>query len=162
MLFLNTVGLSAFSDAEAILCYYPIRGEPNVLPLAEHAIRLGKKVAFPISHIKERQLSFHEIKSLSDLTTGAYKIPEPSEMLPEITDFSKALCIVPALAFDVRGVRLGYGGGYYDKFLSTFNGTAIGLAYNDFYVNKLPSEPHDAMVSIIVTENGGYFSCEKK
>lgn len=161
-LFSNTVATSTFIETDVILCYYPVRGEPNVLPLAIHALELGKTVAFPVSHIKERQLTFHPIKNLSDLTTGAYKIPEPSKTLPMISDFSNTLCIVPALAFNKNGKRLGYGGGYYDRFLSSFNGTSVGLVYSQFYADHIPTDPHDAAVDIIITENGGYISREKK
>ena len=157
MLLSNTLKAPAFKEAKVILCYYPVRGEPGILPIATYAIGLGKKVAFPISHPKERRLSFHVINSLSDLSSGAYNIPEPLEELPIVTDFSDSLCIVPALAFDRTGRRLGYGGGYYDRFLSTFNGTSAGLAYSQFFVDKIPTDAHDAAVDIIITENGGYY-----
>ena len=161
-LFANTIALSAFKDSDVILCYSPVRGEPNILPIADYALKHGKKVAFPISHVKEKQLTFHEITSISDLNVGTYNIPEPSEALPKITDFSKTLCIVPALAFDCLGFRLGYGGGYYDRFLSSFNGTSLGLVYSQLYTKALPTDIFDAIVDIIVTENGGYFSNEQK
>ena len=160
-LFSNASNHSAFLEAETLLCFSPVRGEPNILPLAEYALSLGKAVAFPISHTNERHLSFHKINSLTELTKGAYNIPEPPETFPEITDFSNAICIVPALAFDRRGKRLGYGGGYYDRFLSNFNGISIGLAYSDFFVPCLPTDAHDAQINIIITENGEYFPYEQ-
>lgn len=160
-LFLNSVATPQFASADTILCYYPVRKEPNILPIVEYALKQGKKVAFPISHTTERHLSFHIISELSQLSVGTYNIPEPSAELPEITDFSNALCLVPALAFDKNGRRLGYGGGYYDRFLSCFNGVSMGLAYSNFYVDDLPTEAHDAAVDIMITENGGYFHNEK-
>lgn len=159
-LFKNAVAAPQFASADTILCYYPVRKEPNILPIAEYALKLKKKVAFPISHKAERHLSFHIISELSELSVGAYNIPEPSASLPEITDFSNTLCLVPALAFDKNGRRLGYGGGYYDRFLSVFNGVSMGLSYSNFYVDDLPTETHDATVDIIITENGGYFHNE--
>ena len=156
-LFEKTAELRIFKEAETLLCYYPVRGEPDILPLARYALELGKKVAFPISHVSDIRLSFHVISNLSELTRGTYNIPEPSEAATEITDFSESLCIVPALAFDKEGHRLGYGAGYYDRFLSSFNGVSIGLAYSQFYVDKIPFDKHDASVNIIITEDGGYF-----
>lgn len=156
-LFEKTAELRIFKEAETLLCYYPVRGEPDILPLAQYTLELGKKVAFPISHVSDKRLSFHVISNLSELTRGTYNIPEPSEAAAEITDFSGSLCIVPALAFDKEGHRLGYGAGYYDRFLSSFNGVSIGLAYSQFYVDKIPFDKHDASVNIIITENGGYF-----
>ena len=161
-IFSNAALLPEYLKASTILCYYPIRREPNILPLIRHSQMLGKTVAFPISHVDERRLSFHAISDLSELTMGAYGIPEPPAELPEIADFTDALCLVPALAFDVNGRRLGYGGGYYDRFLSNFQGISIGLAYSSFFVDTIPAEPHDATVDIIITENGGYFPYEKR
>lgn len=161
-LFSNAAITSQFQKAKTILCYYPIRKEPNVIPLVRHAQDLGKTIAFPISHVEERRLSFHAVSDVSELVVGAYGIPEPLKDLPEITDFSNSLCLVPALAFDKNGRRLGYGGGYYDRFLSSFDGISMGLAYSLFYVESLPTEAHDATVDIIITENGGYFPYEKQ
>jgi len=160
-LFSNTAALPQFKEAKVLLCYYPINGEPNIIPLARHALSLGKKVAFPISHVKEKRLSFHVINDISCLKIGAYGIPEPPIELPEVTDFSYALCIVPALAFDANGYRLGYGGGYYDRFLSEFDGISLGLTYSFFYVDSVPTETHDASVDIIITEKGEAFIGEK-
>ena len=86
-----------------------------------------------------------------------YGIPEPPEHLPEITDFNGAFCVVPALAFSKNGQRLGYGGGYYDRFLSDFDGVSAGLCYSDFFINKLPAEKHDIALDIIVSEKGVFF-----
>lgn len=161
-IFSNAAIIPQYLQAKTILCYYPIRREPNIIPLVRHAQELGKTVCFPISHVNERRLSFHAISDLSELTMGAYGIPEPPSELPEITDFSDSLCLVPALAFDKSGLRLGYGGGYYDRFLFEFKGFSMGLAYSGFFVDTLPADPHDAKVDIIITENGGYFPYEKR
>ena len=158
----NTINLSIFKDAKTLLCYYPVRGEPDILSIARHALKLEKKVAFPISHVEDRRLSFHIIGDLEDLTVGTYNIPEPSAELEEVVDFKDALCIVPALSFNKSGQRLGYGGGYYDRFLSHFDGISVGVAYSDFLTTNLPVEPHDATVDIIITENGGYFTYEQR
>lgn len=161
-LFSNAAILPQYLDSDLLLCYYPIKREPNILPLIRHAQTLGKTVAFPISHVEERRLSFHAVSDLSELVTGAYGIPEPPEWLPEIGAFTNALCLVPALAFDRKGHRLGYGGGYYDRFLSGFDGITLGLAYSSFFVDTVPSEDHDASVDIIITEKGGYFPYEER
>ncbi|MBQ8850359.1 MAG: 5-formyltetrahydrofolate cyclo-ligase [Clostridia bacterium] len=159
-LFSNAAALPQFKEANTLLCYYPIKGEPNILPLVRHAQALGKAIAFPISHIKERRLSFHVLSDLSELVIGAYGIPEPPCELPVVTSFANSLCLVPALAFDKSGYRLGYGGGYYDRFLPDFNGVSLGLAYSAFFVDRLPVEDHDSTVDIIITENGGFFPYE--
>ena len=148
---------TAFISADTVLCYYSVKGEPDVLPIAKYALNLGKKVAFPISHIEDRMLTFHIVTSLSELTEGAYGIPEPNVKAPAPTVSKNTVCIVPALAFDKNGKRLGYGGGYYDRFLSTFDGVAIGLAYNCFIAQELPTDEYDATMDIIITEKGEIF-----
>ena len=158
----RVIDCETFNSADTVLCYYPVKGEPNVLPIAELALKLGKEVAFPISHIAERKLTFHLIDSVSDLKKGTYGIPEPSENAPLLHDLKKAICIVPALAFDKKGKRLGYGGGYYDRFLSKFSGASLGLAYDRFFVDELPADEYDATVDIIITEKGENFFCETK
>ncbi len=156
-LFSNTVALPQFKSAKILLCYYPIKGEPNIIPLIKYAQGIGKQIAFPISHESERHLSFHAISDLSELNHGTYGIPEPPENAPEITDFNGAFCLVPALAFSKNGQRLGYGGGYYDRFLSDFSGVSAGLCYSQFFVDKLPAEEHDIPLDIIISEKGVFF-----
>lgn len=156
-LFSNVISCKCFADADTVLCYYPVKGEPNILPIAEYALKMKKTVAFPISHVQSKKLSFHSVKSLSELKKGAYGIPEPSPESSSPTDLKRAICIVPALAFDKTGKRLGYGGGYYDRFLSEFEGKSIGLAYSIFYVDKLPADEYDATINLIITEKGEVF-----
>lgn len=150
----------SFISADTVLCYFPVKGEPNILPIAEEALRLKKTVAFPISHVESKRLTFHIISSLSELTEGAYRIPEPSAKAPVPTVLQNAVCIVPALAFDKNGKRLGYGGGYYDRFLAEFDGVSMGLAYDSFFVDELPTDSYDMTVNIIITEKGEVFLSE--
>ena len=148
----NTVSQPCFEHADVVLCYYPVRGEPNILPLARRALELGKQVAFPICDPDSCTMTFHKITDLSQLVRGAYSIPEPSPSLPTVTDTSHALCIVPALSFDRGGYRLGYGKGYYDRYLSTFEGFAIGLLYSYFLSSRLPRNEFDRAVKLLITE----------
>ena len=159
-LFTHLVNCEAFKSAHTVLCYYSVKGEPNTLSIAEYALRLGKKVAFPVSHKESKRLTFHYVSALSDLTEGTYGILEPSLDSPSPDKTDKAICIVPALAFDKSGKRLGYGGGYYDRFLSDFQGIAIGLAYDSFLVDKIPTDEYDATMNIIITEKGEVFFSE--
>ena len=162
ILFSQAVSTEAFISADTVLCYYSVKGEPNVLPIAEYALKVGKKVAFPVSHVEDRRLTFHTVSSVSELNIGAYGIPEPSTDAPTPTDLKNSVCIVPALAFDQNGRRLGYGGGYYDRFLAGFEGVSIGLAYSCFIERSLPTDQYDATMDIIITEKGAVFLSEKK
>ena len=93
---------------------------------------------------------------------GAYGIPEPSDKMEVVTDFSECICIVPGLVFDLSGHRLGYGKGYYDRFLKDFTGYSVGLVYSEFILDKLPCEPTDRAVDLMITERGIILPNERK
>ena len=152
VLVLHTLQTKEFRKSKLLLLYAPLSDEPNLLPLAEEAFRAGKQVAFPISHTESHTLSFHTVTSLSELCEGTYGIFEPPVSAPQITDTKNALCIVPALAFDQGGFRLGYGGGYYDRFLTDFRGCKMGVIYSDFITAKVPKGHFDHKVDIMLTE----------
>lgn len=152
ILFDKTVNSEEFKSAEIILAYYPIRNEPDILPIAYHALYCGKKVAFPISHTDTYELSFKFVKDISELNSGAYSIPEPKDTCETYDNEANAFCIVPALAFDRMGYRIGYGKGFYDRFLSNFTGISVGLCYRDFLCDHLPTENTDQKVDMIITD----------
>ena len=112
-------------------------------------------LAFPRVHAKDEPLVFHRWKAGQNLRRGAYGIPEPAKDWP--LAYPKIL-LVPLLAFDRQGHRLGYGGGYYDRTLDFLraNSTvrAIGVAYAGQQVAELPREAHDHPLDAVVTENG--------
>ncbi len=144
--------LPCFQNADTVFFYAPLGSEPNLLPLAELCFRQGKGVAFPVSHTKNHTLSFHTVSSLDELTPSTYGIREPARSLPICRGTSRSLCLVPGLAFDQYGTRLGYGKGYYDRFLADFPGISLGAVYHSNLTEALPCCPHDRKVSIITTE----------
>ena len=144
--------LSCYKTADTILLYYPIKNEPNVLKIAERALKDKKRIAFPRCHKETRKMTFHTVTSLSELEEGAYGIPEPKESAKEVDRACAALCVIPALAIDKDGFRLGYGGGYYDRFLDSFDGITASIVYSDLLVDELPADDHDWPVDIIITE----------
>ena len=150
------IGSDCFRTARTVLCYFPVRGEVDPLPIARAAWACGKTVAFVRSHPSDCTLDFRAVSGTHELTEGTYRIPEPSDGAPRLTEFGDALCIVPALAFDRRGYRLGYGKGYYDRFLADFGGMAIGLCYARLLQDVLPTDTHDRAVDGIFTEEGGW------
>ena len=87
------------------------------------------------------------------LIPAKFGLFEPNNTCPILIPDEKTLCIVPAIAFDENGDRLGYGKGFYDRFLRDFKGTSVGLTCSDLLVKQLPTDPHDTPVKIIVTEN---------
>ena len=111
----------------------------------------------PIADLKKRVLYHSEIKDFSDLEIGTFGVLEPKEecirpVMPEKLD----IVIVPGLAFDLQGNRIGYGGGFYDGFLKGLSAPKIALAYEWQIVNCVPSDEHDVKVDKIVTEDRIY------
>ena len=149
----NITTLNSFINADTLLAYYPVKGEPDVLNIVRSAYIMGKRVAFPISNSQSYTLSFRYVDSLSDMVEGAYGIPEPPDGAPLCQPTEHSLCILPALTFDLSGARLGYGKGYYDRFLATFPGVAVGAIYSSLLVRRVPTEPHDRPVALLFTEH---------
>lgn len=142
-----------FRNCSSLLLYAPIGSEINLLPLVRVARQAGIPVAFPRAHEQDCTMEFYTLTEDARLTPGAYGIPEPPEGAPLCVPDDRALCIVPALSFDLFGYRLGYGKGYYDRFLSTFPGTAIGVCYEELLTDAIPTERFDLPVAAIVTED---------
>jgi len=145
--------LWSYREEELLLTYVSIGSEVDTKELIQYALNDGKKVAAPRCVENTRDMDFYLIKSLDDLELGSFGVMEPiKERCEKLEDFSKGVCIVPALAFDKRGYRLGYGKGYYDKFLGNFGGRIIGVCYSFCMCDELPHGRFDKQVSSIVTE----------
>ncbi|MBR2354717.1 MAG: 5-formyltetrahydrofolate cyclo-ligase [Clostridia bacterium] len=143
-----------YREASVLLLFFPVRGEPNLLPLAEKAMKEGKTVGFPISYPHDRTMSFRAISDLSELSPGTYGIPEPPQSGALLNARADALCLLPGLAFDRQGFRLGYGGGYYDRFLTEFPGTTLAPTYHMYLVDRLPINGTDRPTHCLITEKG--------
>ena len=150
------LALTSFRFAETVLIYYPIKGELNVLPIAEAAIKSGKKVAFPLCDTESSTMTYHIVSDLNELKAGSYGIPEPPSELPAYipSKDKNDIIIIPAVCFDRQGYRIGYGKGYYDRYLNDFGGTAIGVTFDKLLRRSVPRGRFDKHVSLIVTEKG--------
>ena len=149
-------GLASFRFAEAVLLYYPIKGEPNVLGCFEAARKAGKAVAFPKCDPVSCSMTYGIVSSLDELVPGLYGIPEPPESAESYcpAPTKHDLCVVPAVCFDRHGRRIGYGKGYYDRFLSSFGGSSVGFTLHRFLFDNLPHGRFDRTVDLILTEKG--------
>ncbi len=146
--------LDEYKNSDTVLLYFPTRSEPDLRDVAEHALNGGKKVALPISNTETCTLTFCEVSDLDELSPGAYGISEPSNTAKTAALTQKTLCIVPALALDRDGYRLGYGKGYYDRFLEKFNGITVCAIFSELLCDRLPRLDTDIPVKIIITETG--------
>jgi 5-formyltetrahydrofolate cyclo-ligase len=142
--------LPEFETAHAVMFFASFRSEVDTIPMIRRALALGKRVILP--KVKGKELALFEIKDVdADLSSGAWGIPEPVESAPaRLSEID--VIIVPGAAFDVRGNRLGYGAGFYDKLLLEFNEPTIAIAFEQQIVSNVPADPHDVPVKQIVTE----------
>ncbi len=146
--------LPEFHSARTLLLYFPLPQEINLIPVFNYARQRGINCAFPRCGEKAGEMEFYITDDLNGLSPGKYGIREPLPSARQVTDFHRALIFVPALAFDREGYRLGYGGGYYDRFLAAHSVPSVGIAYEDFIVDSLPRDKYDCAVDYVVTEKG--------
>lgn len=138
-----------YQKASRIYAYVSHNQEVSTLEFMEQVLREGKVLLVPKVH--GDIMKYYEITSLSQLSPGAYGIYEPDTRMPDTV--SRGFMLLPGLAFDKEGYRLGYGGGFYDKYLSANQGHfKVGLAYDFQVVERLPRELHDIAADAIVTE----------
>jgi 5-formyltetrahydrofolate cyclo-ligase len=131
--------------------YHAHLSEADPALLAARLVELGAFIAFPRVTAETAALEFHVVPEGEVLVPGRFGIPEPLEHWPCVVP---AVLLVPLLAFDGKGHRLGYGGGYYDRTLATLKALAIGIAYAGQRVDALPHDVHDYRLNAILTEQG--------
>ena len=151
----NILASCLLDDADTVLLYSAKGSEADVTSLLDVLIKEEKTVCFPRC-IDSENMVFHKVSELSQLKEGYFGVKEPDISLPIIKreDMEKnSLCLVPALAFDEKGYRLGYGKGYYDRFLSGFRGKTAGIAFDGCLANNLPKDAHDKKTDYIITES---------
>lgn len=130
--------------AGAVFTYASTDIEVDTRRIIAYCLENGIPTALPVSG--DSELGFFFIKSAGELSKGRFGIDEPPLTYPAKADVN-TLCIVPALCADGEGLRLGYGRGYYDRFLSGFEGTSVILCYKSFR-RGVPAEPHDIKADI--------------
>ncbi len=142
-----------YRDNTLLLVYVSTPIEVDTRRIIEQALADGKRVAVPYCIPDTRDMEFYYISSLEDLAPGSFGVLEPKPS-PEtlVTDLSAGLCLIPAFCYDFSGYRLGYGKGYYDRFLARFGGNMIGICYSDCIRHRLPHGRFDRAVELIVTE----------
>ena len=139
-------------DNSLIGAYIALPHEADPHLLLKQLTMKGCTLAFPRVHAKGEPLVFHHWKPGRELIKGTYNIPEPA---PDWPVAHPKILLVPLLAFDKQGHRLGYGGGFYDRTITTLKpARTIGIAYADQEVEILPHEPHDIALDAVITENG--------
>ena len=147
----QVLSLPVFQSAGIIFCYFSVGPEINTRPILEQILQSGKALCLPRCQ-PDGVMEPVIVGDLDALTDVFFGIPQPGIDAPVIGPAEIDLAIVPGLAFDRAGYRLGQGGGYYDRFLPKLTGISVGLCRSAMLRPPVPREPHDRPVSILVTE----------
>lgn len=146
----NLMSLERVRNCGTFLVYASSPDEVGTRRFINAVLAEGKTVAVP--KCVGRDMKFLVIGSLDELVRSRFGVDEPADG-EEMTDFADTVCIVPALRFDANGYRLGWGGGFYDRFLAGYNGCSIGICYEEC-CGEVPRDRYDLPVDIVITENG--------
>lgn len=147
--------MSEFIKAETVSSFVSFRDELDMTPTNEWILANGKILLLPYIDPAQRKMSFYEVRDLSSLQRNDYGILEPDPKVHELFDELNIECVLtPGVAFDANGYRLGYGGGFYDKFFSRIRKTTprIGVAFEIQFVDRLPTEAYDEPVHYLISE----------
>lgn len=147
-----------FAAAECIMLYLNFRDEVKTTPLAEEILKNGKRLVIPYCETRTTQIIPCEIQDLAkDVGLSSFGIREPlADFFRPVAPTKIDLALVPGLAFDYQGNRIGFGKGYYDRFLPQLRADVcvIGVAFACQVFERIPAESHDYKMSLLVTEDG--------
>ena len=154
----RVINCSIFKDSAEIFLYFPSGSEVSTLKIFDVAVKSSKKTAFPKCIDSNGRMEFYYVRSIEEMSEGMYGIYEPdTSVCPRAVPSAESLIIVPALAFDTRGYRLGYGKGYYDRYLTEDLCSSIGIAYSECVCNELPSDIYDKKINCLITDRSVYY-----
>lgn len=143
------------AEAERVHIYYPMRQEVDVRPFIEYLWSIDKKVIMPRADFKSKEMTNYYVINFGQLEKTRYGLLEPRTNSP-LHLGSPDVVIVPGVAFSRKRYRLGYGGGFYDRFLDSIITTSIGVGFELQMVDNLVVEPHDQQLDLVITEKKIY------
>ena len=135
-------------SSKTLLIYISINSEIDTIKIINYFLNT-KNIAVP--KIIDNDMFFCYVTNLNELTSGKYNIPEPTNE-NIVTDFDNAICIVPGICYDKKNYRVGYGKGYYDRFLSKNKIKTIGLCYKECMIEKIDNDKYDYKIDEVITE----------
>lgn len=151
---------SAYREAKSVALYAGSSDEVQTGLIQKDALKCGKEIFYPRVVDNNPYLAFYRVSSNEDLSPGAYGMLEPKVGigLSEKPASEIDLIVVPGVAFDPHGARIGYGKGYYDRALAAYEGTVSALAFDLQVVEEVPTEAHDVRMALLVSESRVYRS----
>ena len=144
--------IALLDGVDTLLLFYPKGAEIDLRPVFYEAKTRGISCAFPRCGEEKGQMDFHLVGDLDELENGKFGLREPRKDAAPVTDLAGAMIIVPAFSFDLEGHRIGYGGGYYARYLRSHTVPSVGVVYEEFLRDALPHDTLDISVDDIVTE----------
>ena len=151
-LFEKFLSLPQVEEAQTVFAFWGIPGkEPDTACLIGELIRRGKTVGLP-RMLPDHRMEVRRYDPDKPLMTVSFGISEPGEDCPLLAREEIGLALAPAVCYDRRGFRLGFGGGYYDRWLEGFSGVTVGLCREAVLQDRVPTQAHDARVDILLTE----------
>lgn len=142
-----------YKNATQVLVFASTQDEIDTSLIIERCRIEGKKVFYPICIDNSGKMEFKEVRSSNDLQIGMYNILEPNTYCKDYKPSENDIVIVPCLSVDKFGYRIGYGKGYYDRFLNNFNGVTVCPCYDELLSDTLPTDKFDIKINILVTQN---------
>lgn len=147
------ISLPEYEKADQILCYVDYNHEVHTRPILKKALADGKRAAVP--RVTGKEMEFFYIEDETDLEPGHFGIPEPKEGLPAVREADASLFVMPGVAFDRAHHRIGYGGGFYDRYLERHPGLlSAAVAFECQIFDSVPFEAFDKRPQILITEAG--------
>lgn len=148
----RVLSLYQYRQVSMLLTYVSTAIEVDTKEIIRQAWADGKTVCVPRCREEERLMDFYEITSFDQLGKGTFGVLEPlPEKCRKVARFDDSICLVPGLGFDHFGFRLGYGKGYYDRFLSRYEGFKVGICYNECISHRLPRGRYDVPIDLLAT-----------
>lgn len=143
-----------FRRAQAVMAYVPMAGEPDIRPVLDAVLAAGKVLCLPRLAWVGRTLTPVRVESMEGLVVGRHGVPEPPLTAPEFPVAELDVIVVPGVAFDLRGGRMGRGAGFYDRLLGRADrkATTFAVCFELQVVESAPMESHDQRVDVVVTE----------
>ncbi len=149
----QVLGLEEYLECDRLFIFVSSPIECDTKRIILDAFARGKRVAVPRCADRSGRMDFYYINSLDELKPGMFSLLEPDPAVCEkADDLSRGLCIVPGLCFDLEGYRVGFGKGYYDRFLDDFGGVTAGICYSKYTLKQLPRGAYDRHTDILITE----------
>ena len=151
----HVLAMPEYRDAETVFCFVGRQHEIDTMPLLRQILADGKRLCVPLC-VDKGIMELRQITAIEELVPGSYGIQEPPANAPAVSVDEVDLSIIPCLSCDHGGRRLGFGGGYYDRFLGAYRSAAVLVCRERLIREELPVEPHDMPVPWVITERGLY------